>query len=577
MDIESYPIDKRVFHVDDECYIIYLGSSREDYKPFLRIGNTEALNQKIISNTYNIIVTDSYTGNPAMEPGNINTEHIEENRYVGDKETVRKFLQFLKNFNKETSKITQYQDMKVKDGGALVSFFDNSNIQLSYDKRLIFDLKSRERKDLHYIEKTKWIQDQFSKNGLRFRPADFRFPGFILLQQGSVLFFNSERIIAFHLPSNYFHAFVKQGIDPDLISALITEDVTGSVIQLFKRKQYKKEKLDILSMNTALLGSALELFESSRIKSKIFDLKKGKVRDLLGYTISAKEARLTFTHKGIPFPISLSGEVSQNDKPHLNLNPMKRTLAFEKSISTIAQGIPYIFSQEEPTKNRITESYFSELMGFFSGLLSPSDSVLVKHLESFFKDIESDTKFYGNYKNVKGGLRRLKPRTITSIYYLLNNARGICDLLIKIKGSNPEASRALTNIKGSLNRIIFAAGTVDINLPLLCTIYLNNGNLFPMFRLMRDTVTLDEYALSQDINNGIDEKLKENVDFYNDERKRLNILIDELGLPAPPSRRHPRCRSIGSSHPSVAGAGYRPRPSFSHQPKHSCCKSRRCL
>ena len=49
MDIESYPIDKRVFHIDDECYIIYLGSSREDYKPFLRIGNSEAINQKIIS------------------------------------------------------------------------------------------------------------------------------------------------------------------------------------------------------------------------------------------------------------------------------------------------------------------------------------------------------------------------------------------------------------------------------------------------------------------------------------------------------------------------------------------------
>jgi hypothetical protein len=536
MDIESYPIDKRVFHIDDECYIIYLGSSREDHKPFLRIGNSEAMNQKIISNMYNIIVSDSYTGNPALEPGNINSVHIQENCYVGDKETIRKFLTFLKNFNKETSKITQYQDMKVKDRGALVSFYDDSNMQLSYDKRLIFDLRSRERKDLHYIEKTKWIQDQFSKNSLRFRPADFRFPGFLLLR-GSVLLFNREKIIAFHLPQDYFPAFVKQGVDPDLISALITEEVTGSVVQLFKRKKYKKEKIDVFSMNTTLLGSALELFESSGVKSQIFDLKKSKVKGILDYSISTKEARLIFTHKEIPFPISVSEEVSQSDKPQLDLNPVKMTLTLEKSVRIIPPGIPYIFSKEETTKNKITESYFSELLDFCSGLLSPSDSVLAKHIENLFKDIESDTKFYGNFKNVKGGLRKLKPKTVTNIYYLLNNAYGICDLLTAVKGNNPDAIRALTNIKGSLNRILFAANTADIHLPLICSVYINDKNLFPMFRLMRDTVSLDEYALSQDINKGIDEKVKENIEFFQQERERFDMLIDELGLPAPPKEK----------------------------------------
>ena len=33
----------RIFHVDSECYVVYLGSHWDDYRPFLRLGTSTAL------------------------------------------------------------------------------------------------------------------------------------------------------------------------------------------------------------------------------------------------------------------------------------------------------------------------------------------------------------------------------------------------------------------------------------------------------------------------------------------------------------------------------------------------------
>ena len=76
MEKSSYPSGKRIFRIDDECYIIYLGTGSDDIKPFLRIGNSKNLDDKITSNIYNIVITESYTGNPAYEPYNLNMSDL---------------------------------------------------------------------------------------------------------------------------------------------------------------------------------------------------------------------------------------------------------------------------------------------------------------------------------------------------------------------------------------------------------------------------------------------------------------------------------------------------------------------
>ncbi len=537
MENSTFPSEKRVFQIDNECYIVYLGSDREDYKPFLRVGNSKSLTQEIISNIYNIIITDSYIGNPSLEAFNINTVNIHENRYVGNENTIRKFLVFLNNFNIETSKITQYQKIKTEDNKALVFFYDDGNVNLNYDKKLLFDLKSREKKDLHFIEKTKWIMAQFLKNSLRYSPSDFNKPGFAMVKN-SVVLFNREKIIAFSLPDDYFYTFTQSGIDPDLISAVITEDATESIIDLLKRKKYKKEKIDVLSRNMPLLKSALDLFESSKedsLKSTLSDLTKKSAVTKFDYTIRANKDALRFKNKEIPYSISISDKLEKAAEKELLINHTKKAFTLPgrsvRESVKIPEGIPHIFIMEEPPIRGLLETFFKELLTPFVDLLSSVELVLIKQLESLFNDIINDTKFHGSLKNVKRGINRIKINSKSSVIFLLSNAGEICSLLINMKKNKQDAVRSLSNIKASINKRLRSIETVDISLPLICNLYISEQGTYSLYRLFKNTVTKDEYSLSQDIISTIEEKVRGKNEYFQQERRRLIDLIDELMLP----------------------------------------------
>jgi hypothetical protein len=539
MENKQIEIDNRVFHIDDECYIAYLGSDRNDYKPFLRIGNSERLTQKIIYHVYNIVVTDSYTGNPALEPGNINKQRPKENRYVGDRQIVRLFLDFLKNYIPETDKISQYQDIKIKERGAHVSFYDNGNVQLSYDKKTIFDLKSRERKDLHFIERSKMIADQLSRDALRYRSADFKQPGFCTVD-GAVFIFNREKLLAVGLPPDYFSALVNYGIDPDLISGIITEDVTESVIQLCKRKRYRREDLSVLTMNVGLLNCTIALFESAGgepLKSRIVDLRKEKKETAHEYSVSAKDARLLFKHKRLPFTVSISAVSLEGGDDLLTIDPVRNILSLKGSIRKIAEGIPHIFVEEAPSTSRITETYYSEPLDFLSGLFSPTELVASKYIEKFLEDIENDSRFSTSFKNAKNSLRKITKTAKSELFFLLSNAHEICGLLLKLKTANPDAIGALNTVRGRLAKATGSFESISTPLPLLCSVHFENETVVPLFTLMRDTVTHDEYSISLDMRRSTEEAKEKYAEAYEQERERLNSLIEELRLPLPPEEK----------------------------------------
>ena len=75
---------RRVFHIDTECYVVYVGSEPTDYKPFIRIGNSENLPKEVKDIVHSVVVTDNFTGNPIVERTNMNVENLSEPKYVGE-------------------------------------------------------------------------------------------------------------------------------------------------------------------------------------------------------------------------------------------------------------------------------------------------------------------------------------------------------------------------------------------------------------------------------------------------------------------------------------------------------------
>ena len=192
MEISTLTPEERVFRIDDECYIIYLGSDRDDVKPFLRIGNSRKITPHVIKGTYNIVITDSVTGNPALEPENMNRENSKENRYVGDKKITASLQKFIHQFHIKNGSVSTIEDVQKAHKRAEVHFFDDGNIQIFFDRNLLFDLRKREKSDLHFIERAHVLKDIHIKNPLRYRPEDLERPGFLLVGQ-NILLMKMER------------------------------------------------------------------------------------------------------------------------------------------------------------------------------------------------------------------------------------------------------------------------------------------------------------------------------------------------------------------------------------------------
>jgi len=344
-------LEERIFHIDDECYLFYLGSDRDDDRPFARIGNSIKLTGNVISNISSIIITDSITGDPLLEPVNINPDNINALRYVGDKKTVQNYLNFIHNYNVRNGHISSLEGLKQNHDRAEVLFYKDGNIRLLYNQMLLFDLKRAEKDDLHFNENANRLKGILGKNTLRYRQEDFNNAGFFV-EGNSFLIFEKQKITAFGLPERYFETLVSHGIDPDLIETIVSDSVTGSLVQLLKRKQVKAERIRILTENVTVMKSAVQLFRGGQhnpVKAEIEELTADGKKRSAGFSIEKNPTGYNLNHSRIPFGLFLPRGKTRPAEGKMIVDPVNMVMippaaSSLKGTVPLFNGIPYIFS-----------------------------------------------------------------------------------------------------------------------------------------------------------------------------------------------------------------------------------------
>lgn len=539
MENQAIPIEKRVFQIDRECYIVYLGSDREDYRPFLRIGNSKNIPKEIISNTYNNVITESLTGNPDLESINIDLEDLKNTRYIGEKNRVKKYLDFLSNLSIQTDSIAQYQELKDSSRRAVVYFYEDGNLQIHHDKELIFDLRRREQKDKHFLEKAKLIKSQLLNNPLRYKNSYFESPGFLLLENG-VFIFERGSFIALGLPEDYFYKMAKLGIDPDLISSVITDKATEPLFDLLKRKRQKKERIVILTRNPSLMESAASLFTDARpesLKANTRDLTQKKPLTIGNFTIITEADTFIFSHKGIPYPLKISDKTPSDKENYLSMDYLQKKLTLPdkdglKSFS-IREGTPHIIKSSEPSAREVFETYFIEIIPFFMEFLNPGESILLKNMEKLFQDTLQGVNFINSFRNLKKKLTHFKIIPESPLNFLLSNAEGLLGYLWAKNLSGREITPHLLSLKGEINKILKRSTEEKVSIPIISDLYLFNGYSYRFHRLAKSSSTREDLSIALEVNKRISELWHMNKEFYERERERLIKFIQDLKI-APP-------------------------------------------
>ncbi len=549
---ENYnPIDitplERVFHIDRECYIIYLGSDPADYKPFLRIGTSRNLSEEIINSTYYIVITDSLTGNPLLEPENMNTANPHENRYVGDEKNLKDFFNFLRCFNIKTDGYPIRDNIQTENNKAVLYFYDDGNLELHYNKKSIFNLHRREKEDLHFIELAKKVKEQLKYDPLLIDEKILKQkPGFFVINQRAGVVING-RLHFTGMPLNYFESIAKARIDPDTIESLIidrAEELNEDFINLLKRSLTTGKKLTVCisdAENKKLINCTAELFNS---KKKICD-----TIDLYNREIELDGVRIFSDQFSVRFDLtdgySITVEKKEPHSPKLQekdgeyiLNPGKKTLTFYKNGTTfsipVLENTVYQIEKDSPPSTEELKSNIEKMFSFFRGVLTDRDSSLANVLLTVFKTLPDTALIERQLSRIDRMIKKL-PEGRESYIILTTLVNSIIALLPETdntKNLTKRLQKYSKRLKSNFERP--GKKTPALNyVPVLGTIY-NLDIPLIIYRLTRDTLSRTDIVESEEISERISSAVygptPGSIPLFENEIAKLGSLIKKLSI-----------------------------------------------
>ncbi len=538
MKISDLTPEQRTFHVDRECYIFYLGSDLEDERPLVRIGNSDHLDPRIIYNISSIVVTDSITGDPALEPRNVILKDIRNCRYVGDKKTIEDYFDFIRHVNIQDGKSTTLEGIRAAPDRAEAIFFKGGNLRLHYEQNVLFDLERNRRGDFHFPQLADWLKERMSVNPLRYQPADFHPCGVMRFGETFQLFADGK-ILSLELPPDYFPYFTMTGIDPDLVDTVVVDRVTSPLIQYLKRCRASGRKARLLTADPGVMKIAARLFQRrpDPISAQVAEFTRGMKKKIGGYTVAREQGEYLVRHRDLPAPLSLSfrGDPTRRDMTVLT---SKGTLlppgTGKSSALQVPDGVPILFHRGGP--GEVLDRYLLDLIPLFQEAALPEESQVLDQVDRLFQDVKRGTATGSSVKALKKQLRTVRSSPENPLLYLLTNIRTVCRILGGQEDRAGEMREALEELGAQAGRVCSSAGRPAVHVPVIGDLYLgleDGPAAVLLYRSVKESVYRDDFKLAMDFRTEVSSRIAGDRAFYSSERERLGRLMEELGIGAP--------------------------------------------
>jgi hypothetical protein len=352
----------RLFMVDRECYIIFTGTSLEDDRPFIRIGNYIDLPVEIIPLIENIVITDLLVGNPACEQFNIDIKQLPSNRYIGSRRVVSKYLGFQKIFGldltnativdveKDIPYLSRQKELSARDSFIGI-FYTNGNFKINHRESNIMDLLKETGAALDEA-KVLGLVSAAARDSKRYAGDGAVFIG------GNPLFYKNRHFTCYHFPKRFIEEFAALSIDP----ARIREAIHPSsnfihVTRLIKWKHGSGGRLRVFSGHREQMEQVRNLFPGASITH----------RDFNGFAHDTDDGLSVRNYPGT-FNIRLTWGAVKPERLDLSLSYIKGGRGLEQILTERQDGLLVHYSVYEEATLLIKSSHLPVLIVADSGL-----------------------------------------------------------------------------------------------------------------------------------------------------------------------------------------------------------------
>jgi hypothetical protein len=181
-------MDKRVFPIDEKCFIVYTGKSSSDNNSFLRLGNSDRVTKEIQPHFRYIVVPDAGSLDMKMEKENIRYMISGKICYICNKKNQDILFKALSKESVDISKLF-HQDLSPEfDNISRIEnkkhfftiFYSDKNVKLVFNEEVFFDLFEYQNKKIDYQFEQKRLQkminlldDLYNENKNYLPPQDF--------------------------------------------------------------------------------------------------------------------------------------------------------------------------------------------------------------------------------------------------------------------------------------------------------------------------------------------------------------------------------------------------------------------
>jgi len=422
--------DERIFRLDDECYIVYIGKDREDYKPFLRIGTTDELPEEIRSLVYSVVVADIFTGSPLVERENFAKLVGTETRYVGDPQTVKRYKKFLRHSELPAAAFEDNGLEQMEEAGVFVYFYEDGNIRIKLDNRELLDLKKREDRDVHYPKRCRLVREQLNKNPYKVAAKELAGPGFVTVDGANYLF-SGNQITALSLPDSYFMDLAGVGVDPDRVTTALSKDTNEGLLRLFKRARERSTNLRILTSNTQNVKATADLFKTDgplAVDAEVAKLSESKATAAGEFRLSPASSGGVAVQSG-ELPVALYFGSGKGPNGALAVDPQKKRWRLNTKdgvAGPLFEGVPYTVVEEEvPGATDLYGRYFPRNVADIQELLEAKEATALRYLKDAFEQAFGEADSSGSVKSFRNAAKSVTSDSSALYAVLLSNATEI--------------------------------------------------------------------------------------------------------------------------------------------------------
>lgn len=398
-------MSEKVFHIDQECFVIYVDDVKDKKDRFLRIGNSD----HILSINTQVKLISLLS---KLYPGRVDNEveifkEAGTNKLIGVKENVNNLLNYLKENGVATNGIVKiFADEKTVDGikkttekefikelqkhkelfdHSFASFYEDGNIRIFNKNEVLFDLKKRYKdyKSLH--DEITQAAGFFAK----YYDASYKKDG-IILSGKSLFVFSNDNFGCITSSDKWYKDALRLGINPINLNFLyLNSEIPYDPIwfKIFSSKQESDKKTKLIFKDS--IPAWTGLLDKRVVEPAI----SGNIKiDLNNLSININDNTVEIS--GSNFKIGFSGNIENN---LIVEGSFKNKTIFKAGVEDIQKGSLNIYSYNPV----ILGDLFTQddyIYKFWDTIKDKAGEEILKQVKS--NDSEYSTSYIPEFKEV---------------------------------------------------------------------------------------------------------------------------------------------------------------------------------